>query len=104
MAAATWPTSPRFNSEQDIYYVRVSPAAAARSFFAIRSIKRNASGATITFPTEPGKIYRVEYSDRPGEPWQELRAHVDGTGADIPISDPDAVGRSARFYRIVVLP
>ena len=95
------------NGEQDVYYVRVTPAAATASLpaFAVRSVARDANGATITFPSRTGKRYRCEYSDAtPVGPWVELQTNIPGNGRDLDILDPAAVNRPKRFYRVVMLP
>ena len=94
------------NQEEDIFYARVTPAEVTSSLplFTVRSVKRDASGATITFRGEIGKTYRCDFGAKPAAPWSPLQSNIAGTGADITLSDPDAAGKPARFYRIVVLP
>jgi len=91
-----------FNLEQDIYYVRVSPSAVA-SLFAVRSIARDASGATILFSSETNQSYRCDYSDTPVGPWQQLQTNITGTGAEIAVMDAAAANTPKRFYRIILL-
>ena len=56
---------------------------------------------SLTFPTQPGPVYRVERkNDLDGSPWQ-LVTNVTGTGAPVTVTDDSATGGS-RFYRIQV--
>jgi hypothetical protein len=96
------------NGEQDVFYVRVTPAAAAAALppFAVRSTTRDANGtARVTFPSRTGKTYRCDYSDEtPGGPWAELQTNIAGTGRDIELTDAAAATKPKRFYRVVMLP
>ncbi|HJT79838.1 MAG TPA: hypothetical protein VJ719_01470, partial [Chthoniobacterales bacterium] len=92
-----------FNLEEDIYYVRVSPSAAA-SVFTVRSITRNAGGTTITFSSELNKTYQCNFSEGAGGPWHQLQTGIPGTGGNVPVFDPAAANTLRRVYQIVVLP
>lgn len=95
-----------FNGEEDIYYARVTPEAVTSSLplFSVGAITHESEGATVTFPSATGKTYRCEYRDRPGALWSGLQTNIVGTGGDITVRDPGAVGKLVRFYRVVVLP
>jgi hypothetical protein len=58
----------------------------------------------LSFPTESGRWYTVQYKDALSDPaWTDLETVV-GTGGDLPILDADAAQRPARFYRILLTP
>lgn len=54
------------------------------------------------FPTLSGKHYRVEYATNlPATSWSVLAALVDGTGAEVTVTDAGAMALAKRFYRVV---
>jgi len=57
----------------------------------------------MTFGTQPGKHYRVEYKDDLNEPaWTTLQDNLLATGSSLTVTDP--IGdRPQRFYQIVLL-
>lgn len=75
------------------------------SVFRILSVTSDpGSGAALSFASVNGKRYRIEYNDNITSlaGWLVLQDDVIGTGAEIPITDPGAVGVSQRFYRAVL--
>jgi hypothetical protein len=61
------------------------------------------NGAVISFSSESGKTYRVEWADTPtGGTWTGL-ADLPGTGQVIQIPDP-TLGQASRYYRVLLLP
>ena len=62
------------------------------------------TGGTLTFPfpTVPGKIYRVEFSENLTG-WQLLADQLYG-GSPLAVSDPGAGGALRRLYRVMVSP
>jgi len=54
---------------------------------------------TLTFPTEVGLAYHVEYKSNLDDLiWQPL-TNMDGTGSSVTVADPDLASVS-KFYRI----
>ncbi len=59
------------------------------------------AGGGLTFTTDSGATYRVEYcSDLCQGDWQVLRDNVIGTGNAFSVNDPDAGTVARRFYRV----
>jgi hypothetical protein len=60
---------------------------------------------TVTFPSQIGRAYRVEYTDslNPAN-WLVLSNNIPGTGNVISIADPAGNRSSQAFYRVVILP
>jgi hypothetical protein len=59
---------------------------------------------SLSFPTQNGISYTVQYKDSLTDPaWTDLETVV-GTGANLSIADPAAALRSARFYRVILTP
>jgi hypothetical protein len=75
------------------------------SSFKITDTVRNASGQmTLTWPSAPGRSYRVEFrQDVANGAWQTL-ATVPSGGTQTSFTDPSSGGVDARFYRVVVVP
>ncbi len=56
-------------------------------------------------PTQPGKTYRLEYTeDLTTNQWHPLTDPISGDGQPILVLDPAATTRPQRFYRLIVLP
>jgi hypothetical protein len=72
---------------------------AAQPMFTTAGI--NLSTFSITFTTEVGPVYRVEYQDELAGPVWYVLASVRGTGAPITITD-NAATNTSRFYRVHV--
>ncbi len=53
---------------------------------------------------QPGKTYRIEYTEDLTRPWQILQDQIPGDGAPVHLLDPAATTRLQRFYRLIVLP
>ena len=70
------------------------------------AVARNASSATITFPSVYGKTYTVQFSSALGAvtTWTTLQTNIPGTGANIPVADPGVGGAPKRFYRVLGSP
>jgi hypothetical protein len=61
----------------------------------------NSGVLTLSFTSEEGRTYAVEYKDQlQSGPWQVL-TNVSGTGAFVPITDKTTTSPS-RFYRVRV--
>jgi hypothetical protein len=59
---------------------------------------------SLSFPTEPGKSYTVQYKNNLSDPtWTDLETVV-GTGGNLNINDPTPAGLPSRFYRIMSTP
>ncbi len=70
------------------------------------AVARNATSATITFPSVYGKTYTVQFTGAlsAATSWSTLRTNIPGTGADIPVTDPSVSGVPDRFYRVLGSP
>jgi hypothetical protein len=56
---------------------------------------------SLSFPTEKGNSYTVQYKNTFTDPWTNLPGMpVSGTGGDLTITDPTAAGQPSRFYRV----
>jgi len=65
------------------------------------SLLRTANGATITWPSEIGKSYRISYTDSLSTmSWTEIGTNVTATGASTSWTDPAATTVPQRFYRV----
>lgn len=80
----------------------LDPASALR----VSSVSKTGNDITIGIATIAGiRSYRVEYNgDLAGGAWQALTDGLVGTGAVLPVVDPDAASATARFYRVRLLP
>ena len=59
---------------------------------------------SLSFPTENGKSYTVQYKNALNDPtWTDLATGV-GTGENLPITDPTAAQQPRRFYRVMFTP
>ena len=77
----------------------------AKSALRISSLNPNGSDYVVRFPSVTGKRYRIEFTDfLTGGTWQTLADNINGTGGTIPITDPGALNRPFRAYRIELLP
>ncbi len=54
---------------------------------------------TLTFPTEAGPAYRVEYKHSLDDPSWQLLTNLNGTGSPVTVTDADPAS-ATRFYRI----
>ena len=73
------------------------------SLLRITKLDKSATGMQMQFPTNPGKTYRIEYTDDLKTPWQLLKDNIPGTGDPVTIPDPSAKTILQRFYRLVVV-
>lgn len=67
--------------------------------FAILTSTVTAAGATITWTSIPGRIYRVEYSDTLTNPWSTLTPDVTATAETTSATETNGTTRR-RFYRV----
>ena len=65
----------------------------------ITSPNLNLGTFSITFTSEAGPVYRVEYQNDLGDPAWQLLTTVPGTGAPITVTD-NVVTNISRFYRV----
>ncbi len=74
------------------------------SVFRVSKVAPNSSGFLVSWPSVPGKTYKVLYSDSPGGPWQEdlPSSQITADTGQTSLSYTDATIGSAvrRFYRI----
>ncbi|HXG49337.1 MAG TPA: lamin tail domain-containing protein [Methylomirabilota bacterium] len=84
-----------------------SPSLSATRSFVVfvrapATIAASGGGYELSFPTIPGRQYRIEFkNDLAEETWQELTVQT-ATGPEIIIED-NPVGQPHRFYRLVQL-
>jgi hypothetical protein len=59
-------------------------------------------GFLVGFPTQNGNLYSVEWNNSLTNPigWVVLQNNLVGTGNDLQVLDPGAVGQLTRFYRL----
>jgi hypothetical protein len=59
---------------------------------------------SLSFPSENGKSYTVQYKNTLSDPaWTDLETVV-GTGGNLPITDAAAAQQRTRFYRVISTP
>ncbi|MBI3418260.1 MAG: hypothetical protein HY043_23465 [Verrucomicrobia bacterium] len=77
----------------------------AASVLSAPVVVETGSGATISFNSVAGKIYRLESNDTLNSgSWGTLISPITGTGGVMSLSDASGSGVTTRFYRIVMLP
>jgi len=68
----------------------------------LRSIAHGDGGATLRWASQPGTVYRLEYSEGlPATAWIPLPEQVTATGDSTTMTDSSAT-EARRFYRVVV--
>ena len=73
------------------------------SLLRITAMQASGNDMQVTFPSAPGRTYRVERSDTLLEDsWSTVQDNISGTGAPIQITDLSGAAQAKRFYRIVV--
>ena len=82
------------------YIIVTAQAAALR----ITDIKIIGANVLITFTSEPGKSYRLEYTDGLGTPWLTAADFGPAPGNVFQVTHLGGAGRTSRFYRIKALP
>ncbi len=65
---------------------------------------RSLADELLSFPSISGIQYQVQTSESLTDGWRALATPVSGTGQVLSLSDPGAVARGKRFYRVVVVP
>ncbi|MBI2947420.1 MAG: lamin tail domain-containing protein [Verrucomicrobia bacterium] len=78
----------------------------ASSRFRVEAAAVNGGSAGIRFAAQPGRTYRVEYSDGIAPPaWMLLESvSVSGVAREVGVTDPERFNqRPTRFYRVVIL-
>ena len=79
--------------------------AVANSVLRISAITKTSGDIQIGFPTVAGKTYRLEYkNDLLLGNWTPLADGIFGTGTQIQVTDPGALGLGKRFYRLTLEP
>ena len=77
----------------------------ANSVLRISSVTKSSADLQIGFPSVLGKTYRIDYkSGLVAGTWIPLVDGIVGTGADLQITDPGALGLANRFYRLTLEP
>ena len=90
--------SDNFMSSATVIY-RCVPALA--STLTIDSLQLAGADVRIKFMTQTNKLYGVDYrNDLASGSWTNLTNNVAGTGSLMTITDPGAISRARRFYRI----
>ncbi len=85
--------------------LRLSPRDKSTSGLTLQlSPLRHRRLAKPRLPTQPGKTYRIEYTEDLTRPWLILQDQISGDGAPVLLLDPAATTRPQRFYRLRVLP
>jgi hypothetical protein len=86
-------------------YIAGSDPTDPGSFLRVSSIRFDASGATVTWPSAPGKRYQVLSRPHLSTPrgWQPIGLPVTATANTAEFFDPTATS-SLRFYRIQAVP
>jgi uncharacterized protein (DUF1800 family) len=73
---------------------------AAGSVIRVSSIRKDTGGVHLTFPTVPGKLYRVQENVSLGVTWGDIGAAHSGTGSEVETTI--VTPGSAKFYRVYV--
>jgi hypothetical protein len=75
--------------------------AAAANQLKIRSITRDAASVTITWRSQPGVFYSVEYKEKWEQPWVFLSVQLaDGPTSSFTDDDPGRMAKPTGFYRV----
>jgi hypothetical protein len=71
----------------------------------VPSVMRQGTTLSLSFPTIPGRTYRVEYKNSLSDPaWLPLGSdHPSGAATQLTVGDDPFATRAQRFYRIVQL-
>lgn len=67
----------------------------------LRAAGYSAGGQALRFPSVTGKTYRIEFYEDLSA-WQQPGFAQSGTGAEIEITDSQAIPNSRRYYRALV--
>ncbi|MES2660574.1 MAG: S8 family serine peptidase [Verrucomicrobiota bacterium] len=88
----------------DEFLTGTSPVNAASQLAFSVAAPGPGNGFHLGFPSILDSSYKIEWSENLTS-WSPLASPVPGTGGEIQITDPDALGQDAkRFYRISLLP
>jgi titin len=86
------------------FHAGTNPTNSA-SVIRITVVQPSGADVVVSFPSVPGKIYRVEMKDDVTlATWTLLADQITGTGNLISITDPGATSLPKRFYHALVLP
>jgi Tol biopolymer transport system component len=89
-----------FNGTGDLFAFGLSGSSPIPIFYA--KILRDASSPQswwLTWPSSPGKVYRVQYKNSLGDDWQELNGNVTTLGNQGFLMDQGS-NQTQRFYRV----
>ncbi len=71
----------------------------------VTSVRQNATSVTLSWRSEAGRRYHVQYRTNVNEPlWRNLAGDVDATGPESQKTDSSIGTSSNRFYRIMLVP
>lgn len=87
-------------SNYDEFIAGTSPRDAT-SVPTIKQIAVGQNGCDILFDSIVGRVYHVEYRNKPEDSWTLLEQR-NGTGSPITVNDPSATDQVKRFYRLTV--
>jgi hypothetical protein len=68
------------------------------------NLDQNGSGLSLTFITQPGRTYDVEYKNNLDDATWTTLTNVLATINPVTITDPVLLTNTSRFYRVVLLP
>jgi hypothetical protein len=87
----------------DEEYVSGTDPNSRSSLLRITAMQASGNDMQLTFPSAPGRTYRVERSSTLLEgSWSTVQDNISGSGAPIQITDLSGAAQAKRFYRIVV--
>jgi PKD repeat protein len=71
----------------------------------ISKIQLSGADVVVTFSSQVGVFYRLEYADGPAGPtWQTAADFVPGNGGAVQTTHASGAGKASRFYRVKQLP
>lgn len=98
--AATFDFDSDGQNNGDEWVARTEPANST-SYLHITQIVRGAGSVSVTFPSVPGRSYRLQTSPDLVVPWSNLGTITPGTGGPVTFTAATA-GLPRRFYRVTV--
>lgn len=66
---------------------------------AFTHISLDPAGVTLTWSSQAGVLYQLQFADTPTGPWSNLGATITGTGNPVTATDPNPPTAAARYYR-----